>query len=67
MKVRFEIRCEIKEKASKYNPGGKDCKLCNAEKYHILMEEEKRSLNVKSELLSKCRHRAGWKLDKIVL
>ena len=41
--------------------------VLSAEKYHILMEEDKRSLNVRSELLSKCRHRARWKLDKIVL
>ena len=67
MRIKFEIKWEIKEKASKYNPGGKDCKLCSAENYHILMEDDKRSLNVRSELLSKCRHRAKWKLDKIVL
>ena len=67
MGIRFEIKWEIKEKAQKYNPGGKDCKLCSAEKYHILMEDDKRSLNVRSELLSKCRHRAKWKLDKLIL
>ena len=67
MKIRFEIKWEIKEKAAKYNPGGKDCKLCSSEKYHILMEDDKRSLNVRSKLLSKCRHRAKWKLDKIIL
>ena len=67
MKIRFELKWEIKEKAPKYNPGGRDCKLCSAEKYHILMEEDKRSLNVRSELLSKCRHRARWKLDKLLL
>ena len=67
MKIRFELKWEIKEKASKYNPSGKDCKLCSAEKYHSLMEDDKRSLNVRSELLSKCRHRAKWKLDKLML
>ena len=67
MGIKFEIKWEIKEKASKYNPGGKDCKLCSAENYHILMEDDKRSLNVRSELLSKCRHRAKWKLDKLIL
>ena len=60
MKIRFEIKWEIKEKAP-------NCKLCSAEKYHILMEEDKRSLNDRSELLSKCRDRARWKLNKIVL
>ena len=43
------------------------CKNESFENYHILMEDDKRSLNVRSELLSKCRHRAKWKLDKIVL
>ena len=57
---------EIKEKAVIYKPGGRDCKLCNAEKYHILMVNDKGSLNCRSELLSKCRHRAKWKLDKII-
>ena len=46
MEIRFEVKREIKEKAPKYNPGGKDGKLCNAEKYHFLMKEDKRSLNV---------------------
>ena len=42
MGIKFVIKWEIKEKASKYNPGGKDCKVCSAEKYHILMEDEKK-------------------------
>ena len=58
MKVKFGLTWEIKEKAVIYKPGGKDCKLCNAEKYHILMANDKGSLNCRSELLSKCRHRA---------
>ena len=66
MKVKFGLIWEIKEKAVIYKPGGKDCKLCNAEKYHILMANDKGSLNCRSELLSKCRHRAKWKLDKII-
>ena len=66
MKVKFGLTWEIKEKAVIYKPGGKDCKLCNAEKYHILMANDKGSLNCRSELLSKCRHRAKWKLDKII-
>ena len=67
MKVKFGLTWEIKEKAVIYKPGGRDCKLCNAEKFHILMANDKGSLNCRSELLSKCRHRAKWKLDKIIL
>ena len=42
------------------------CKLCTAEKYYILNEVDHVSLNVRSELLSKCRHKAKWKLKKLI-
>ena len=48
-----------------YEPGAKECKVCNAEKYHILMEDYKQSLNFQSELLSKCRHKYKWTLVKL--
>ena len=51
MNVKYSIKWEIKEKAPIYKPGAKECKLCNAEKYHILMEDYKQSLNCRSELL----------------
>ena len=66
MKVKYSIKWEIKEKAPIYKPGAKECKLCNAEKYHILMEDYKLSLNCRSELLSKCRHKSKWKLVKLL-
>ena len=64
--VKYSIKWEIKEKAPIYKPGAKECKLCNAEKYHILMEDYKQSLNCRSELLSKCRHKSKWKLVKLL-
>ena len=66
MNVKYSIKWEIKEKAPIYKPGAKECKLCNAEKYHILMEDYKQSLNCRSELLSKCRHKSKWKLVKLL-
>ena len=68
MKENFQwnISWEIKEKAPSYKPGDKHCKLCVAEKYHILNENESISLNVRSELLSKCRHKAKFKLSKLL-
>ena len=62
----WNIKWDIKEKAPTYKPGEKDCKLCLAEKYHILIEDDSKSLNLRSELLSKCRHKAKWKLDKLL-
>ena len=63
---KWNVRWEIKEQAASYKPGSKDCKLCIAEKFHILNEEDSKSLNVRSELLSKCRHKAKWKLKKLL-
>ena len=63
---KWKVSWEVKEKAAAYKPGRVDCKLCTAEKYHILHEDEKVSLNVRSELLSKFRHRAKWKLGKLL-
>ena len=39
MKVKYSIKWEIKAKAPIYKPGAKESKLCNAEKYLILMED----------------------------
>ena len=63
---KWNIDWEIKERAAPYKPGTRDCKLCIAEKYHILNEDDTKSLNVRSELLSKCRHMAKWKLCKVL-
>ena len=63
---KWNISWSIKERAPAYQPGSNDCKLCLAEKYHILNEDGNSSLNVRSELLSKCRHRAKWKLCKLL-
>ena len=63
---KWNLNWEIKQSAPSYKPGSKDCKLCTAEKYHILNEVDCVSLNVRSELLSKCRHKAKWKLKKLL-
>ena len=63
---KWNVKWEIKERAPPYEPGNKDCKLCVSEKYHILNEDDNKSLNVRSELLSKCRHKAKWKLKELL-
>ena len=63
---KWDINWEIQQSAPAYKPGSKDCKLCTAEKYYILNEVDSVSLNVRSELLSKCRHKAKWKLKKLL-
>ena len=64
---KWNLNWEIKEQASSYQPWNKDCKLCIAEKFHILNEDDCKSLNVRSGRLSKCWHRAKWKLRKLLM
>ena len=54
----WNIDWKIQERAQAYKPGNIDCNLCLAEKYHIFNENDSVSLNIRSELLSKCRHKA---------
>ena len=68
-----KTKSQLKEKMKKsffVIKGCQDGKLLlfveNAEKYHILMEDYKQSLNCRSELLSKCRHKSKWKLVKLL-
>ena len=63
---KWNIKWQIKEMAPAYKTGNKDCKLCTSEKYHILNEDDQKSLNLRSELLSKCRHKAKWTLGKLL-
>ena len=65
-KFKWNINWEVIEKAPTYKPGSKNCNLCIAEKHHILREDNNISLNVRSELLSMCRHKAKWKLGKLL-
>ena len=61
----YEIFWSIIGKATAYIPSKKTCSLCNLEKTLILFSENKNSLNQRSELMSKCRHRAKHLLSNI--
>ena len=41
-----------------YNPTTKKCNLCIREKFFILFEPEKATLNARQELFGSCRHKA---------
>jgi hypothetical protein len=59
----FEIKWSIAGRAPPYNPTAKSCKLCLLEKTLILTTADPSSLNKRSELMSKCRHRAKFLLS----
>ena len=53
---RFTIKWTVLRKAAAYQNASKKCNLCTAEKLEILRASKDRSLNRRSELVSKCRH-----------
>ena len=59
----FEVKWRILKQLPGYNPANKKCLLCIGEKLEIL-ERNEHLLNKRSELISKCRHKAKFLLNK---
>ena len=55
-KIDFEIKWSILKHASSYSNNTKRCQLCLWEKYFIITSKKSKTLNSRSELISKCRH-----------
>ena len=54
--IDFSIQWSIQRKATACQNTTKRCNLCLAEKVEIISADKVRSLNKKTELISKCRH-----------
>ena len=52
----FNIRWSVRRRATAYQNTTRMCNLCLAEKLEIIKADKKRSLNKRTELVSKCRH-----------
>ena len=61
----FELKWELIDRASEFNPTNRKCRLCNKEKYYIIFQPDGATLNARSELFSTCRHRKRLLLSKI--
>ena len=60
------IKWEILQHATTYNPGRRYCDLCLSEKLFISKYlQDPNHLNKRSDLATKCRHRARFKLENI--
>ena len=59
----YDIQWEISKKSTPYKCGGRSCNLCLEEKLYIL-RGDKNMINPKSELISKCRHKNKFSLEK---
>ena len=53
----YQIKWEILDRATTYNPVSKKCRLCLKEIYYIMFRPESASLNSRNELYNTCRHR----------
>ena len=54
---RFSLTWSVLKRAATYSVGGKRCNLCLEEKPMILKADKKNSLNKRTEIISKCRHK----------
>ena len=60
----YSLNWKILCHASHYSNSTKKCNLCIAEKYFIIFKPKQATLNKKTELISKCRHKDKflWKI-----
>ena len=53
----FNIRWSIVKCVPAYSAGGRSCNLCLEEKMSILKSNKEKTLNKRTELFAKCRHK----------
>ena len=61
----YAITWSIREIASSYVCGTRKCDLCTAEKLSIATADIGTTLNLRSELVAKCRHRGKFSLGRL--
>ena len=60
------VRWDVEQRAAPYKCGTRRCDVCLAEKMVIALADPTTMLNSRSEIVSTCRHRAKFRLDKVV-
>ena len=62
--IEYNISWRIVQQCPFYSNATKRCPLCTTEKFIILCENEKATLNKRTEIMSTCRHRLKFLLSK---
>ena len=57
-----DLTWKIQHKSRPYRCGTRKCDLCTSEKLEILISDPSRTLNRRTEIANKCRHRFKYKL-----
>ena len=60
----YDLKWRIIKQLPTYNPSTKTCMLCTAEKMEILEGSDENLLNKRTELISRCRHKRKFLLNK---
>ena len=63
--VPFSLTWKVLSKCTPYTCGSRVCNICTTEKFEILKSDPKSTLNKRTEIVGKCRHRAKFKLKKV--
>ena len=61
----FEVHWNLLSKSRPYSCGTRRCDLCISEKYEIVTNQSKETLNKRNEIANSCRHRAKFKLKNV--
>ena len=65
--IQHEVKWKIKARTGVYFPGAKYCDTCITEAMFILDADRATSLNLRTEILSKCKHMKKFSLHDMVL
>ena len=57
---------KVAKLSKSYGPGDRTCKLCIDEKVMIMSSSSRNPLNNRVEIFAKCRHRAKYKMEKLL-
>ena len=63
--INYDIKWEIIGRANSYSKQTKKCQLCLLEKFNIICNKSKATLNSKSELINTCRHSKKFLLSSV--
>ena len=55
--INYSLKWKIIDRGRAYQPSGKNCGLCDLEKFYLISRPEVASLNQTNELTTACRHR----------
>ena len=62
--IQFDIKWSVIKRVPAYSAGKKSCELCLEEKLLILKSKKEQTLNKRSELFAKCRHKNKFSAQK---